>query len=121
MKELKGTDFPTEVFKDLGYESAAVTQKAYNGVAILSRPPIETISTTLAGDEADSHARYLEVMIQGIRIINIYLPNGNPVGSEKFAYKLAWMNRLIKHMRTARDTGVPTLIGRRLHRDTGRH
>ncbi len=53
IQELKGTEFPTDVFKELGYESAAVTQKTYNGVAILSKQPIETISTTLAGDEAD--------------------------------------------------------------------
>ena len=98
MQELKGTDFPAEVFKELGYESAAVTQKAYNGVAILSRHPIETVSTTLAGDETDSHARYLEMTVEGIRVVNIYLPNGNPVGSDKFAYKLAWMDRLHKAM-----------------------
>jgi exodeoxyribonuclease-3 len=108
---LKGTDFPTDVFKKLGYESVTVTQKTYNGVAILSKHPIEIISTTLAGDEADSHARYLEVMTQGVRVINIYLPNGNPVGSEKFAYKLAWMKRLIEHMKTLLDARVPTLIG----------
>ena len=98
LQELKGTEFPAAVFKALGYESVAVTQKSYNGVAILSRHPIETISTTLAGDEADSHARYLETTILGIRIVNIYLPNGNPVGSDKFAYKLAWMDRLNQKM-----------------------
>ena len=103
--------FSNRQFKKLGYESAAATQKTYNGVAILSKPPIETISTTLVGDDADSHARFLEVMIQGIRVINIYLPNGNPIGSDKFSYKLAWMKRLIEHMRTLLDTGVPTLIG----------
>jgi exodeoxyribonuclease-3 len=89
LQELKGTEFPTDVFKKLGYESVAVTQKAYNGVAILSRHLIKTISTTLAGNEADSHSRFLEVVIEGLRIVNIYLPNGNPVGSDNFAYKLA--------------------------------
>src|ERR1700694_5680928 len=84
MQELKGTIFPAEVFKDLGYESVAVTQKTYNGVAILSRFPIEAINTTLAGDDQDSHARFLEVLIEGVRIVNIYLPNGNPVGTDKF-------------------------------------
>src|SRR6202166_3646816 len=93
LQELKGTEFPSEVFKELGYESAAVTQKAYNGVAILSRYPMETLNTTLAGDELDSHARYLETTIEVIRVFNIYLPNGNPVGTDKFAYKLAWMDR----------------------------
>ena len=94
LQELKGTIFPAEVFRDLGYESAAVTQKAYNGVAVLSRTPIHVVGTVLAGDDADSHARFLEVLIQDIRMVNIYAPNGNPIGSDKFAYKLAWMDRL---------------------------
>jgi exodeoxyribonuclease-3 len=111
LQELKGTEFPAATFQELGYESAAVTQKAYNGVAILSRYPIETVSTTLAGDEADSHSRYLEVMIQEIRIVNIYLPNGNPVGSDNFAYKLAWMDRLYEQSKTWRKQETPTLIG----------
>jgi exodeoxyribonuclease-3 len=111
LQELKGTDFPTEVFKDLGYESVAVTQKSYNGVAILSRLPIQTMNTTLAGDEADSHARYLETTIDGLRIVNIYLPNGNPVGTEKFAYKLSWMDRLEIQMTAWREQGLPVLIG----------
>ena len=95
LQELKGTEFPSESFKSLGYESVAVTQKAYNGVAILSRFPIETVNTTLAGDEKDSHARFLETMIDDLRIVNIYLPNGNLVGSERFVYKLAWMDCLL--------------------------
>ena len=111
MQELKGAEFPSEVFKELGYESAAVTQKAYNGVAILSRYPMETLNTTLAGDELDSHARYLETTIDGIRVVNIYLPNGNPVGTDKFAYKLAWMDRLEKEMRAWRKEDLPVLIG----------
>ena len=111
MQELKGTDFPTEVFRGLGYESVAVTQKAYNGVAVLSRHPIETVSTTLAGDETDSHARYLEMTIAGIRVVNIYLPNGNPVGTDKFAYKLAWMDRLYKVMSGWREDNLPVLVG----------
>jgi len=98
LQELKGTEFPSEVFKSLGYESVAVTQKAYNGVAILSRHPMETVAKALVGDDSDSHARFLEVIIKGIRIVNIYLPNGNPVGSDKFAYKLAWMDRLTQQM-----------------------
>jgi predicted DNA-binding transcriptional regulator AlpA len=76
LQELKGSEFPTAAFDELGYHSVAVTQKAYNGVAILSRTPIELVSKTLLGDELDSHARFLEVMIEGIRLVNIYLPNG---------------------------------------------
>lgn len=111
LQELKTLDFPSELFKDLGYESAAVTQKTYNGVAILSRFPITVISTTLLGDEADSHARFMEVIIQDLRVVNIYLPNGNPIGTEKFAYKLAWMDRLIAQMKLWLEDGRPTLIG----------
>lgn len=111
LQELKGTEFPAQVFEDLGYKSVAVTQKAYNGVAILSRHPIETISTTLAGDEADSHARFLNTTILGIRIVNIYLPNGNPIGGEKFAYKLAWMDRLNNEMSAWLKQDLPVLIG----------
>jgi exodeoxyribonuclease-3 len=111
LQELKATEFPALVFQALGYESAAVTQKSYNGVAVLSRHPMETINTTLAGDEADSHARYLELTIEGIRIVNIYLPNGNPVGTEKFAYKLAWMDRLLEKMSAWRKEDVPVLVG----------
>ncbi|HEY4045433.1 MAG TPA: exodeoxyribonuclease III [Acidobacteriaceae bacterium] len=111
LQELKATEFPAAVFTELGYESAAVTQKTYNGVAILSRHPLQIISTTLVGDETDSHARFLEVMIQDIRFANIYLPNGNPVGTVKFAYKLAWMERLMNQMTIWRQSDVPTLIG----------
>src|SRR3954462_9549633 len=70
LQELKAAEFPAEVFQELGYASSAVTQKTYNGVAILSRHPIDIVSTTLIGDETDSHARFLESVIDGIRIVN---------------------------------------------------
>jgi exodeoxyribonuclease-3 len=111
LQELKGTEFPSALFKELSYDSASVTQKTYNGVAILSRSPIEVVSTTLLGDEADSHARFLEVMIENIRIVNIYLPNGNPVGTAKFDYKLTWMDRLEQRMKLWLKSDVPTVIG----------
>lgn len=111
MQELKGLEFPADTFAALGYESAAVTQKTYNGVAILARSPIETLSTALRGDEADSHARFLETRIDGLRIVNIYAPNGNPPRSDKFMYKLAWMDRLIDVMNGWRSDATPTLVG----------
>jgi exodeoxyribonuclease III len=111
LQELKGSEFPAAVFEELGYRSAAVTQKSYNGVAILSRAPMEIISTRLLGDEQDSHARFLEVMIEGLRIVNIYLPNGNPIGTEKFAYKLAWMDRLASQMRAWLASEAPAIVG----------
>jgi exodeoxyribonuclease-3 len=111
LQELKGTEFPADAFRILGYESVAVTEKAYNGVAILSRSPIKIIGMALPGDDADKHARYLETEVQDIRIVNIYLPNGNPPGSENFAYKLAWMDRLEMQMRAWRRSNLPVLIG----------
>ncbi len=111
LQELKSADFPAAYFQTLGYQSASVTQKAYNGVAILSRLPFETLSTTLPGDEVDSHARFLAVSVAGLRLVNIYLPNGNPVGTAKFDYKLAWMDRLDQQMRLWLSDGLPTLIG----------
>ena len=111
LQELKTTEFPGDVFKELGYSSASVTQKSYNGVAILSRHPLEVVATTLIGDEADSHARFLEVTMQGIHIANIYLPNGNPVGTDKFLYKLAWMERLKKQLEIWTHNSLPVVIG----------
>jgi exodeoxyribonuclease-3 len=111
LQELKSPTFPAEVFQELGYLSAYVAQKAYNGVAILSRYPIETVCTSLRGDDADAHARFLEVKIEGIRIVDVYLPNGNPVGTEKFSYKLAWMDRLRQQMVEWLKGSAPTLIG----------
>lgn len=111
LQELRGLEFPAPTFKELGYESAAVPQKSYNGVAILARHKIETVLTALPGDKADEQARYLEADINGIRCINIYLPNGNPVDSEKFAYKLAWMDRLKKRLAELRADEVPVAIG----------
>ena len=111
LQELKGEVFPAERFTELGYHSAAVAQKAYNGVAILSRTPFKTVNTTLKGDVADSHARFLETQVGDIKIVNIYAPNGNPVGSEKFAYKLAWMDRLMEELKDWIKGGTSVLVG----------
>jgi exodeoxyribonuclease-3 len=76
-------------------------QKSYNGVAILSKRPMEEICPRLPGGNGDHHARYLEAVIAGdkgvVRVASIYAPNGNPIGTEKFSYKLAWHDRLAKH------------------------
>ena len=116
LQELKGLDFPFDHFRALGYHAAAVTQKTYNGVAILSRTPLETRSTTLPGDTEDSHARFLETHIHtpagnALRIVNLYLPNGNPIATDKFLYKLAWMDRLAAQMALWRTDPIPTAIG----------
>lgn len=100
LQELKCPDenFPRLEIEELGYHIAAHGQKAYNGVAILSRHPMEDVIYGLPGDDSDDQARYIEATIQGvngeIRVGGLYLPNGNPVPGEKFDYKLGWMDRL---------------------------
>jgi exodeoxyribonuclease-3 len=110
IQELKGEHFIADDFKALGYHAEAVGQKAYNGVAILSLHPMEPLLKKLPGDDADEQARYLETRINSIRFINIYLPNGNPVGTDKFSYKLRWMDRLHDRIATLREDGEDFLI-----------
>ena len=97
LQELKCVDehFPAEPIEDLGYNIAVHGQKTYNGVAILSKRPIEDVMVGLPGDDADEQARYLEATVDGLRIGALYLPNGNPAPGPKFDYKLGWMDRLI--------------------------
>jgi len=102
LQELKCMDekFPAEPFERLGYNVVVHGQKTYNGVAMLSKTPLEDIRRGLPGNDLDDHSRYLEAVVSGptpIRVASIYLPNGNPIGTEKFAYKLAWMERLRAH------------------------
>lgn len=111
LQELKGIECPETEFRALGYECKTVGQKAYNGVGIFSKQPINTILEKLPGDEADEQARYLEVETNGIRVINIYLPNGNPVPGEKFDYKLKWMKRLKERLRQLRNDSIPFVVG----------
>jgi exodeoxyribonuclease-3 len=104
LQEIKCVDekFPREAFELLGYNVAVNGQKSYNGVALLSKYPIEDVRRGLPGDDGDDHARYLEAVISAptpVRVASIYLPNGNPIGTEKFAYKLGWMARLNAHAR----------------------
>lgn len=86
--------FPVLEFNAAGYQVRALGQKSYNGVAIASLLPIEVTCEGLPGDPADTQARYLEATIAHVRVASLYLPNGNPVGTEKYDYKLAWMARL---------------------------
>lgn len=152
IQELKGLDFPAEEFEALNYQTAAVPQKAYNGVAVFSKKPITTILEALPGDEGDDQARYIEFEVDGLRLINIYAPNGNPVyssssfppssssslrkqgsngqdhqipdqvgddvggegnpsTSEKYDYKLAWMERLYRRLADLRASNTNFAIG----------
>ena len=110
LQELKGAEFPEMEFKAFGYNCAFVAQKAYNGVATLSTHTIEINETKLPGDAGDEQARYLETTINGLRFINIYLPNGNPVDSDKLPYKLSWMDRLKARLAALRDDTIPFAV-----------
>ncbi len=100
LQEIKSVDgnFPREYFNDLGYNVETHGQKSFNGVAILSRFPLEDVTRTLPGDDADEQARWIEATVVGegcaVRLCNLYLPNGNPAPGPKFDYKLGWMERL---------------------------
>jgi exodeoxyribonuclease III len=116
LQEIKCVDeaFPRSAFEDLGYNVAVHGQKAYNGVAILSKFPLDEVAPRLPGDQEDVHARYIEVVIStgggALRVASIYLPNGNPAGSEKYEYKLAWMQRLCKHAAELLENEEPLVL-----------
>ena len=105
LQEIKCLDeaFPRLEVEAAGYNVASHGQKTFNGVAILSKRPIEVVRG-LPGDDTDAQARYIEAIVPHaggiVRVASIYLPNGNPPGTEKYAYKLAWMDRLIAHAKT---------------------
>ena len=96
LQELKVEEgaFPRAEVEEAGYQALVVGQKSYNGVAILSRVPVTERLRTLPDGEEDAQARYLEAEIGEFVVACVYAPNGNPVGTEKFAYKLAWMRRM---------------------------
>jgi exodeoxyribonuclease-3 len=117
LQELKCAEeaFPALEFGDLGYNAAVVGQKTYNGVAILAKTPLDVAERALPGDGGDDHARYVEAVTVAkagaLRVASIYLPNGNPIGTEKFAYKLAWLERLRRHMQALLKLEEPTILG----------
>lgn len=104
-------NFPYFEIEGLGYHTAVHGQKSYNGVAILSKLPIEDVVCGLPGDEFDTHARYIEATIGDLRVASIYLPNGNPVGTDKYPYKLAFMDRLKARARQLLAEDRPFALG----------
>ena len=103
--------FPALTFQGLGYRADIVGQKAYNGVAVLSRIPIEVVHRALPGlPDDDPQARYIEVKAGDITAIGIYLPNGNSRGEEGFAYKLAWMDRLADRVESLLAADTPLIV-----------
>jgi len=100
LQELKCIDeaFPRMEIEEKGYNIATSGQKTYNGVAILSKHPIEDVNKALPGDDADIQARYIEAFTGGKRVVSVYVPNGQAIGSDKFHYKMAFYDRLYKHL-----------------------
>ena len=99
LQEIKCEDqnFPYEKFEEKGYFSEVVGQKSYNGVGIISKMPIKIKNKSLPfSEEENNQARYLEAEIDGFNFASIYLPNGNPINTPKFEYKIMWMKSLIK-------------------------
>jgi exodeoxyribonuclease III len=113
LQELKALDeaFPRKELEQAGYHAIWRGQRSWNGVAILARggAPVE-IRRELPGDSGDDHSRYLEAAVDGIVVVGLYLPNGNPQPGPKFDYKLAWFERLIKHLQGLYASGHPVLV-----------
>jgi exodeoxyribonuclease-3 len=104
LQEIKSQDdsFPREIFEDIGYRVETHGQKGFNGVAILSRLPLEDVTRGLPGDDTDEQARWIEATVIGdraVRVCGLYLPNGNPAPGPKYDYKLAWMARMEARVR----------------------
>ena len=112
LQELKclAEQLPAGPLEELGYNLLVQGQKTYNGVAILSKIRPEDTLVGLPGDEGDDQARYLEATIGQYRICCLYAPNGNPIGTPKFDYKLAWLARLADRAAALRRLGQPVVM-----------
>jgi exodeoxyribonuclease III len=112
LQEIKTQDegFPADALAEVGYQAIWHGQKGFNGVAILARETPVEVQRGLPGDDSDDHARYLEADVMGLRVVCIYLPNGNPQPGPKFDYKLRWMERLGTRMAAIAAEEVPALV-----------
>ncbi|OYX44266.1 MAG: exodeoxyribonuclease III [Rhodobacterales bacterium 32-67-9] len=116
LQEIKSVDeaFPRELFEDRGYFVETHGQKGFNGVAILSKLPLEDVTRGLPGDEADEQARWIEATVVGktaLRLCGLYLPNGNPAPGPKYDYKLAWMARMKARAAELLADEIPVVLG----------
>ncbi len=116
LQEIKCQDeaFPRAEIESAGYNAAVHGQKTFNGVAILSKRPVE-VTLGLPGDDQDTQSRYIEAIVPTeaggvVRVASIYLPNGNPINTDKYAYKLAWMERLTNYTRELLKLEEPLVL-----------
>jgi len=112
MQETKCTDdkFPLLVFQERGYQCQLFGQASYNGVAILTRTTCETSHRGYPGDDETAQSRLITSTVEGIQIVNVYIPNGQAVGSNKYEMKLAWMRRLRTFLDEHYDPTKPVLL-----------
>ncbi|WP_420023675.1 exodeoxyribonuclease III [Cereibacter azotoformans] len=115
LQEIKSVDetFPRAVFEDRGWHLETHGQKGFNGVAILSRLPLEDVVRGLPGDAEDVQARWIEATVVGqraVRVCGLYLPNGNPAPGPKYDYKLAWMARMKQRAAELLETEDPVVL-----------
>jgi exodeoxyribonuclease-3 len=112
LQELKGEEdkFPAEDFEGLGYRAAIWGQKTYNGVALLSRREITDIERNMDDGVDDPQARLIAGTIDGVRLVSVYVPNGQTVGSDKYAYKTAWLDRFAEWLAPRLGDGAPTVV-----------
>jgi len=116
LQETKCVDetFPREPLESLGYNVAVHGQKTFNGVAVLSKFRFDEVTLRLPGEESDDHARFMEAVIStercSLRLASLYLPNGNPSASDKYTYKIAWMDRLIRYAEERLSLEEPLIL-----------
>jgi exodeoxyribonuclease-3 len=116
LQETKTVDeaFPRQPIEALGYNVAVHGQKTFNGVAILSKFQVDEVTPRLPGDPTDEHARFIEATVstkQGVvRVASIYLPNGNPPDTDKYSYKIRWMERLFNYARERLKLEEPLIM-----------
>ena len=116
LQEIKSIDenFPRELFEERGYQVETHGQKSFNGVAILSKLPLEDVTRGLPGDDDDEQARWIEATVMGdhtaVRVCGLYLPNGNPAPGPKYDYRLAWMERLKARAEALLEAEEPALM-----------
>jgi exodeoxyribonuclease-3 len=104
--------FPSLTFHGLGYQSEAVGQKSYNGVAILSKYPPEDVQKNFADDDDEAQKRLIAATVNGVRVVDTYIPNGSELWSDKFKFKLDWLQRLRKFFdETCETSGYVLLCG----------
>ncbi|MEN9861290.1 MAG: exodeoxyribonuclease III [Vulcanococcus sp.] len=117
LQETKVADelFPSTAFEQLGYQCAISGQKAYNGVALISRRPMDDVQIGFTGlltddpqaTELSDQKRVISALIDGIRVLNLYVPNGSSLSSDKYTYKLAWLACLERYLAAQHDEGDP--------------